>query len=247
MLSVIVPTMWKAWHWSKMLPQLDAHPLVGEIIVVDNNTSNTNPEIHNLTKLVYLPQQENIYVNPAWNLGVSVAKYDRFCIINDDCLMNIDCLESIYDQLTPENGVFGFSAASYCDFSLETFEILKADGDGKCVAFDEINPLMYQQFSGMPHPAYGSFMFMHKESYYEIPSEFKIFYGDLFLYLINLKNKKKNYTIENGMICTVMSSSIGLNESGFIENPITLADKNHFVEVLTKFGVYNLDLARLDN
>ena len=254
MISIIIPTMWKAPHMFKMLPTLNDHPLVGEIIFIDNDKEKADKEfLGKLNKLVYLPQEQNIFVNPAWNLGVKHSKYDRLCIINDDCLANIRFLESIYTKLTPETGLFGFSSDSYSElaaessqFSIETFDTMLLQDLGTDVWFNKINPLEFRDFSGMPHPAYGSFMFMHKESYYEIP-EFKIFYGDLFLYLMNLKNKKQNYTIENGLICTVMSSSVGTNGFGFIETPPILEDKEAFVPTLQQYGLYNLDLAGLDN
>ena len=50
----------------------------GEIIVIDNNTlSNNKTQIIN-EKLIILPQTENIFVNPAWNLGVNISK-NEYC------------------------------------------------------------------------------------------------------------------------------------------------------------------------
>ena len=46
MISVIVPTMWKAPHLMKMLPLLENHSLIGEVIIIDNDTSKTNADIH---------------------------------------------------------------------------------------------------------------------------------------------------------------------------------------------------------
>ena len=86
MISIIMPTLWKGEHYKKMLPQLDSHPLVGEIIVVDNDTTSTDQQIFNLKKLKYLPQKENVYVNPAWNLAVLEATCDSICLYSDDVL-----------------------------------------------------------------------------------------------------------------------------------------------------------------
>ena len=73
MISIIMPTLWKGEHYKKMLPQLDSHPLVGEIIVVDNDTTSTDQQIFNLKKLKYLPQKENVYVNPDFDSRIGVA------------------------------------------------------------------------------------------------------------------------------------------------------------------------------
>ena len=54
MISVIIPTMWKAEHLKRMLPMLDAHPLIGEIILIDNDRLKTDHELlKKISKLVH--------------------------------------------------------------------------------------------------------------------------------------------------------------------------------------------------
>jgi hypothetical protein len=50
------------------LSRVDA---VGEIILLDNTT---NTKEYKLNKLVHVLNGENIYVNPAWNWGIELAK-----------------------------------------------------------------------------------------------------------------------------------------------------------------------------
>lgn len=242
MISVIVPTMWRPLdkHYKRMLPKLNDHPLIGEIVLIDNDTSRTDQEVINLSKVVYLPQEKNIFTNPAWNLGVKTAKYDKMLLLNDDCLANINSLELIYEQISPDKGLIGYSALSYCTYEIDQFDIFCQNGFGDDIEFEVLNPENYPQKSGMPHISYGCMMYAHKESFYEIPEEFKIYYGDLFNYLMNLKNGKQNYQIENGFVMTQMSStvnSVGTRKDAL--SPIDLDEHDLLRPVFARHGLSN--------
>lgn len=210
MLSVIIPTMWKADHLAKMMPVLDQNPFIGEIILIDNDRTKTNHDLLKQTsKLSYWSFDEgNIYVNPAWNFGASVAKHDKLFILNDDCMINLEKLEEIYKFITPDIGMLGFSSLSYCTYTLDAYETLRGSGFGAEISFEIIDPAKYPNRSGMPHPFYGSAFFIHKSNYHVIPQDFKIYYGDLFIYISNLKNGKHNYTIEDGLVMTYYSTTV---------------------------------------
>ena len=237
MISIVMPTLWKGKFYKEMLPILSAHELVGEIIIIDNDPDNVDKEIVSLKKIKYLPQKENIYVNPAWNLGVSVSKYDELLILNDDCLINPSCLTQIIWKISPDKGIFGFSELSYCSYSFETFDQLCSMGLGSAVEFEEVDVLNNTKNSGMPHFSYGSAIFLHKQSYYTIPEEFKIYYGDLFIFWMNLKHNKINYTIEDGLVCTKMSSTVS-SKNPQIESQIEY-EKKVFYDVFTKYNLIN--------
>lgn len=242
MISIIMPTMWRPEekHFKRMLPQFNDHPLIGEIIIIDNDTTRTDHDIVNLSKVVYLPQEKNIFVNPAWNMGVKLAKYDKLLIYNDDCLANISTLEQIYEQITPDKGIIGYSALSYCTYTIDQFEIFRQNGFGDEFELEPLNPLQYPDTSGMPHISYGCMMYMHRESFYEVPEELKIYYGDLFIYLMNLKNGKMNYQIENAFVMTQMSSSV--NSVGTRKDalsPIDLDEHDLMRPVFERHGLSN--------
>ena len=202
MISVIIPTMWRAPHTLRLLQQFNDHPSVGEIILIDNDTSKTKQEIFSNSKLVYLPQKENQFVNPSWNLGVKTAKYDRLCICNDDCLVNLKFLTEFEKHITPDKGLIGFTEASFLhdrSDAFDKFDAYSIQGFG-----DEIT--LVERSDPMPHICYGVCMFVHKDSYHEIPSDFKVDFGDLFVYVLNkFKYSKKNYAIDKGLILTKMS------------------------------------------
>ncbi len=87
-ISVIVPTLWLPGgkFVCRLLRRLSNYPTVGEIILIDNNTASTPAEISRIPKLKYLPQSENKYVNPSWNLGASEARFEIIAFCNDDII-----------------------------------------------------------------------------------------------------------------------------------------------------------------
>ena len=55
----------------------DAHPRVGEILVVNNASKSLAVDAE---KLRVLDQETNIFVNPAWNLGAQEASTTCCCL-----------------------------------------------------------------------------------------------------------------------------------------------------------------------
>lgn len=230
MISVIIPTMWRAQHIQYMLPMLDKHPLIGEIILIDNEKQSANLElINSIKKLVYLPQEQNIFVNPAWNLGAQLSKNNVLMFLNDDCLVNLNGLYKVYNEIDASKGLFGFSELSYCGLAIEMFDSLKRNSMGDYVTIEESYGT--DELSGMPHFSYGSVMLCHKESYYEIPEEFKIYFGDLFIYTMNRVKGKKNYVIEDGLVLTKMSSTVSS------ANPQIEKERQVFYDVFKRYGI----------
>ena len=237
MISIVMPTLWKGKFYKEMLPILSAHELVGEIIIIDNDPDNVDKEIVSLKKIKYLPQKENIYVNPAWNLGVEVSSYDRICLYSDDVLFDPSVIDAVYPFMSEDKGIFGFSELSYCSYSFETFDQLCSMGLGSAVEFEEVDVFNNTNNSGMPHLSYGSAIFLHKQSYHTIPEEFKIYYGDLFIFWMNLKHNKINYTIEDGLVCTKMSSTVS-SKNPQIESQIEY-ERKIFYDVFARYNLLN--------
>ena len=88
MYSVIIPTLWKQNTdlFKEVLVDLGSIDDVKEIILIDNDPafdSNIKQEVLNTTsKLIHLQMQENIFVNPAWNLGVKHSTQPYLVILN---------------------------------------------------------------------------------------------------------------------------------------------------------------------
>ena len=173
MYSVIIPTMWKCarFNLGYTVDELCRHPLVGEVIIIDN--SDRVDEIKVDPKIKHILEGKNTYVNPAWNKGVELAKYDKLAILNDDIWMDWNIFNVLEPYITEETGVIGMAENNYTtpdkEFGLE--------------------PIIHR------NGGFGCAMFLHKENYTPIPNEMKIWGGDDWLFVKNRNRRKQNYKI----------------------------------------------------
>ncbi|MGN7213310.1 glycosyltransferase family 2 protein [Brachybacterium paraconglomeratum] len=64
--SVVIPTLQRSDDLHAVVELCAAHPLVAEVLVINNAPA---PLEYGSGKVRVLDQGENIFVNPAWNLG----------------------------------------------------------------------------------------------------------------------------------------------------------------------------------
>jgi hypothetical protein len=202
MISIVMPTLWKGEFYKKMLPILSTHKLVGEIVIIDNNPDNVDKEILSLEKIKYFPQKENIYVNPAWNLGVEVSSHDRICLYSDDVLFDPAVIDAVYPFMSEDKGVTGFAYESISESHQSLF---RAEWE---------RPQIVPTWAF--HYRFGICMFMHKNSFHKISDDYKIYYGDTHQFDSNALLNRQNYRIENYACVTKMKSSSG-NFNSIIE------------------------------
>lgn len=144
-----------------LLHNLNACSAVSEIILVDNAPSAKPEGLPQLTKLVHLPQEENIYVNPAWNLGVQYATSDKICICNDDVLFDCDLIFGHFET-RGLNGITGIHPDSF-DHS----------------TWNEGDPIRSKEVH--IKQMWACILFLNQRSYRQIPEEMKIWWGDAWL------------------------------------------------------------------
>ena len=74
MISVIVPTMWAYEPFLNFIGSIVELNCIGEIIIINNCVKDT-PEHFALShpKVKMKNMQQNIFVNPAWNLEIGRA------------------------------------------------------------------------------------------------------------------------------------------------------------------------------
>jgi hypothetical protein len=162
--SVILPTMWYSKKILTIIQQFNDSKFINEIIVIDNNIKDSI-DLTNYSKVIHIKNNSNIYVNPSWNLGISLSKNDRVILSNDDIIVyEIDKL------LSDEN------IHKYDLIGLDNSNINKGNG----INFREPNTAMEKGF--------GCFLFVNKKCYVNIPNEMKIWCGDNFLFK-KIKNK----------------------------------------------------------
>ena len=159
MYTVIIPTMWIPETFCNQLRSLCIDPNVSEIIIINNKVEST-PKHSILVnpKIQMINQEKNIFVNPAWNLGVSLATNNQICILNDDLLFDTKVFDLITEEVLLSCGLVGINM------------------------FDFTGDLRYNSIGNDTHPfGFGCMMFIHKSMYLPIPEPLKVMYGDSYL------------------------------------------------------------------
>ena len=153
MFSVIIPTLWKSHRTASLLADLENCPLVGEIIIIDN----ANSGYQSNGKIKIVSQKCNIFVNPAWNLGVKLAQYEQICIANDDINFDTDVFSYLNGRI---EGVIGMDTNNYSSQKSSTFATVR------------INERNW---------GWGCLFFINKKDWVDIPEQLLIACGDDYL------------------------------------------------------------------
>jgi hypothetical protein len=189
MFSFVIPTMYKSDKLLKLIKILENCNLVDEIIIIENAYQNSKilEEIDYsfFSKIKLLPQKENIYVNPAWNLGVKNSSNNYIALCNDDIFFNPIILKEILYYL--ENYPIGFIGMDSSQFQVK------------------FPPVWYgiRQTDTLCN-GWGTLICFKKENYIPIPKDLKVYFGDN--YLIDY-SKYPCYTFYGNKIHTNMSET----------------------------------------
>lgn len=161
--SVIIPTIWKSQFTTPLLQRLSKSESVGEIILIDNA-----PDWDiKMNKLIHIKESQNTYVNPAWNKGVELAKYNNITIANDDILFNVDEYFHYMEQIPlKEFGFVGSHSDNYKGEKFLTIELEKYDNQTNVTGW-------------------GCLFSFDKRNWKPIPNQLKIWYGDNWIHATN--------------------------------------------------------------
>lgn len=204
MISVIMPTMWKPSLVLATIKSIVEQPAVGELIIIDNSEGDTNAfdVFHTqFEKVVYVKEGKNTYVNPAWNKGASLAKYDKLCFANDDVITDWDLLNKMDWEgiISEDKGMIGANESCWKDL--------------------HHSPGVYP--TDIMTNCYGCLFFMHKNSYTPIPEDLLVHYGDNWLFT---KSGKQNYGINAWPMSGESEQTSGLKEF----DTVKLVDKHNW-------------------
>ena len=192
-ISIIIPTLWKAPEkLCQMIKQYSNSPFVEEIILIDNAGEGryaSLPFDHLYPKLQELVCDENIFVNPAWNLGVEKSKSDIIALVNDDLL-----IDSLTLSVILQKAINTLTSTDIQLIGMAESNFSPTEKSGLLPTIKNITHKCY---------GFGTFMLMKKENYVPIPSDLKIWRGDHILLT-------HNHTAELGgvFIDTEMSETI---------------------------------------
>ena len=218
--SAIIPTLWKAKEFTDHLVNvLIKDKSVGEIILIDNAPTDFS---YDNEKVVILRQEENLYVNPSWNLGVRHSNYDKFIIFNDDIIIPYRLVSKLEKLLTEKNGLIGVEMRA-------RISIDKFDEENITRLDREINLKKVIHRPDWRVLVLGG----HKNSYYYIPNELRIWHGDDFLFHMSEKNKLSTYVMDDIPIFTQLSTTSNLEEFDKIKEE----DTENYINVCKEYGI----------
>ena len=187
--SVIIPTMWRSHFTISLLNELSKSDYVGEIILIDNQPIEGS-EIK-IKKVIHIKEEQNTYVNPAWNKGVELAKYNNITIANDDILFSADEYFGYLEQ-NQEPLRIGFVGSHSQNYELEESNNIKIE------YYNNKNNL----------GGWGCLFSFNKELWKPIPHQLKIWYGDNYIH----GNNRHIFQLRGIKIQTNMSTSSDLEE-----------------------------------
>ncbi|CAB4143344.1 Glyco_tranf_GTA_type domain containing protein [uncultured Caudovirales phage] len=166
--SVIIPTIWKSEYTMELLKRYSDCQYVGEIILIDN-ASHLNKNIE-FQKVIHIKENENTFVNPAWNKGVSLSNFDYITISNDDILFDVN---EYYELLTQTINQAPF----------ETLGYIGSHSDNYVIKIDK-SPVLELYDNQTNKGGWGCLFSFHKQNWKPIPEQLKIWYGDNWIHMI---------------------------------------------------------------
>lgn len=190
--SIVIPTMWRYAPFLNFLEDLVKFPTINDIIIINNNIEQTpSNDILTHEKIRMVNHPKNVYVNPAFNQGVSLSYNDKVCLLNDDVVFDLRVFYHVDKVLNEHSGVIGICPGK-SEFNQPQFEsgIIK------------IVPWQGQHTFG-----FGSVMFVHKAWWIDIPDSFVLYYGDNWIFDTCLIRNRQNYLITDILHYTPYAST----------------------------------------
>lgn len=165
-IDIVIPTMWRAEGIVENIANYIQCDAVSSVVIIDNDPVNSElDKIPDTPKVRKINHGRNIFVNPAWNEGVSFCQEDILCIVNDDIVVDnkLFHIVSDLDLLSRQIDLVGLDLAVSGGTSLSR------------VAIDRAVPL------GRQFPGFGACMFLPRARFKAIPDSIKIWFGDDYL------------------------------------------------------------------
>lgn len=224
--SVIIPTMWKYPFFCNFLDDLVIHPLVDEIIIIDNDQlERPDNDVLNNQKIKLISNGFNIFVNPAWNLGVRLAKNEHICVMNDDVLFDTRVFRKVLPVMKDTN--FGCAGAHPGEEHLG--QIPFRDGSIDLVEWKE--RLSHHNFVF----GFGTLFFVNKSTWFKIPETLSIYYGDDWVHETQRIYDRNLFLITNLFYSSPSAQTCSKIMSEDERHYVLGVEGEYFVKEFTKF------------
>lgn len=194
--TVVIPTLCKSNKVLKhSLEQCQECDRVEEILVFDNTLTNF---ASTLSK-VKVFNEENLYVNPAWNKGLELTKTPYYLLLNDDVIVSKEVIEAC-GVLLDENKMLGITSVvttSITESEIDFYMNANAISLEPEFSIRDENDQFYC----------GWFVFGRTNLWKPIPKDLLYFFGDNWVYYHNFKQKRKVAVLDNYTIYHVTSTT----------------------------------------
>lgn len=190
--TVIIPTIWRGAKLPDLLKKMYECGQIGEVILI-NNAKDKTPNFERHEKLIYVEPNQNIFVNPAWNMGVRLAKYDYIINTQDDLLFEVNDLVGFINYV--EQSGFNLKDLGIIGMHFDNFELKESS---------EMELVNFENGKGA---GWACCLIYHKENWKPIPENIKIYFGDNFLQM----SVRPILQIKGLPVETIMSTSADTN------------------------------------
>ena len=188
-----------------MLNELKESDLINKIIIIDNTEDNSFDKTFDINeKFLILKPNGNIFVNPAWNLGVKNVESEYFFILNDDILLTRETIKLVYNLYKSKDDIRALSVE--CVISSRDNKL-----NDEIISHKKFIEELGDDLALLPYGSrQGYFVMMKKDYWIEIPEDLKIFCGDDFMFDITEYKfpKKQNYKTNKPLIYNYPRSTI---------------------------------------
>jgi hypothetical protein len=198
---------------------------------VDNDSTQRPQHPVLVNNKIVLKDDENLYVNAAWNWGVQNSKYNQICIMNDDIVVDLKLFFKMVYHIAPHVGVVGL-----CPGNEELNQPKFINGSIRIIPWNNYNTF-----------GFGSLFFIHKSNWIPIPSELKIYYGDNWAFDTQVWLNRPNYIIMDCLHYSPWAATTGtINSAEWLgkEKAIYVAKFNEFVSTLDPNQRFKYNSAR---
>ena len=181
MITFIIPTLWKSNQIFKTIESFEGClNSDAELVIIDNSQKGY---YHKDPRVTVVKPKSNIFVNPSWNVGVTLARNKYICLLNDDISLNVDFLIRKFNTLIQKDIDFGIIGMHKSNILADTI-----NSNEDMIELQETDQRGY---------GFGCMMILKKENYVKIPDCFNIYFGDDYLYFYNKDiNQRKIYWIK---------------------------------------------------
>ena len=186
--TIVIPTLQRSPLLPELVAELAASPLVHQVLVI-NNAGHPVDFGHAKCRVINLP--ENIFVNPAWNMGAREARTSLLGLVNDDVMLDRRILVPIARRLDRGSGIIGPATGVVRDVHAPRRRLPR-------------RPFFVPVYE-RPH-AFGTAMFLRREDYVQVPDDLKVWRGDDYLFRRQTKRNRAMYGVD---IRTHMSTTSG--------------------------------------